>query len=168
MAKFILMVIAFLTLPVYIYGLSLPILPTEIIDVNTFSTCSIRLTNFNGLDINFDILTNPIVHICYLQFPSIDNLYPFEWKSSKTRTILERISEMNLSRFNKKKVFPSLNSTAALFYNQLTNNYICLTLTDQFTIASRKTTVKQTSTYIRQTEIQFPTYTANNHFMEPC
>lgn len=133
---YIIVAIAVFILLVENYSMHLPHSFNDVGTLNAFPDCLTRVINFNGLNIDFRIISHPIVLLRYFTFIGVDNLYPFELKSSKAQTFLEWVSKMNVSRF-KKKGFLSTNNNALQFYNPLALDWFRLTVTDQFNMMAR-------------------------------
>lgn len=67
--------------------------------VNIFSDCLVRAITFNGLNINFPNLLQPIVLLHYFSFPDNILLYPVESRN-----------KLNKFQQTKKNIFPLSNN----------------------------------------------------------
>lgn len=109
---------------------------TDISIVNTFSGCFINVTNFNGLDINFPIITQPIVLQRYLSFPGTWLVFPFEMSPSQsyqnTRSVLITLLLNNrIVAYKNKRIFLD---------DELSSKYVLIFLSNSWVSTTNKNT----------------------------
>lgn len=87
--------------------------------LNTFSGCYINVINFYGLDINFLILTQPIILQRYFSFLYLLDLFPYEMGPTESHKNL--IWTINTFFLHNKKVIYQ-NRTIILNHDLSSNN----------------------------------------------
>lgn len=105
---------------------------TDISIVNTFSGCFINVINFNGLDINFPIITQPIVLQRYFSFPGTWLVFPFEMSPSQsyqnTRSVLITLLLNNrIVTYKNKRIFLDHELSLKYVLNILSNSRVLTT-----------------------------------------
>ncbi len=110
--------------------------------VNSFDRCIIRIINFVGLDINFEVLSQPIMLIRYHAFLTGKSLLPFEMLSQKPERIIlwallqKKINALKL-KLLKDEDFTVKDIRTLTDHQTFTKRYIRLTQTDQIRMGSK-------------------------------
>lgn len=95
--------------------------------VNAFAGCNIHLMNFQGQNIDFEILKEPIILLRYTSICPDVLLYPFELHSKYLALRSHNLSSCHNAFTNKEKLLPQLTGI----------KYVTQTLTEAFELTSK-------------------------------
>lgn len=111
------------------------IVDESISTTNKFTGCIVHVMNFHGMDINFQIITKPIVFLRYFSFPEERMIFPSEWSLQKPINMTDWILEMS-----KFKIYglSSINEKTLAIYQENSKIYIGRILSDSFRVKTKK------------------------------
>ncbi len=106
--------------------------------LNAFSGCSIQVVNFQGIDINFNRIHQPLILLRYFSFPNELLLYPIEMGPKNNEEFLNLYLEKLLAQFQKSSTTHSKNASF-LFDLETSLKYVTLLLQNNFRISIKNT-----------------------------
>ncbi len=95
--------------------------------INAFTGCNIRVINFRGVNIDFQVVKEPIILLRYFSYHETKKLYPFELGSACTTKISRNLSSCLNFTTEKPKLPP----------DQIAQNYVSQTLSESFQLQSK-------------------------------
>lgn len=90
---------------------------SDITIVNLFSECITTVINLRGVNINFQILSNPVVLMRYLSIEESWLIFPYELSPVKSQPFNNWISDWHVSVFKNYLVISRENQTNTGFPN---------------------------------------------------
>ncbi len=95
--------------------------------INAFRGCNIHVINFEGLDVDFEVLVEPIILLRYVSFCNATLLFPIEIRILESSPYKNNISTCDNAKIKRSKLPPE----------QIANEYVSQTLTESFQLKSK-------------------------------
>ncbi len=131
--------------------------------INKFTGCTIRVTNFQGLDINGLALTEPIILLRYFSFHNDWLLYPYELSPIEPDKLVRKYSGKLLARFKKNRRIKIRNATTSFHY-KVSNSYVNNILS-QYPLYPNKNTNCEANIYLHPPNRKFNQYIYSAHHL---